>query len=78
MSLNENGELVVPNKANAYKFESFIFDFFEELDDMIIYRVNRNEEYAPIKNAEGIDSLETAKKIYRKTFKKNKKGNSFE
>ena len=45
---------------------------------MIIYRVNRNEEYAPIKNAEGIDSLETAKKIYRKTFKKNKKGNSFE
>ena len=76
--LNENGELVVPNKANAYKFESFIFDFFEELDDMIIYRVNRNEEYAPIKNAEGIDSLETAKKIYRKTFKKNKKGNSFE
>lgn len=66
--LNENGKLVVPDKANAYKFESFIFDFFEELDDMIIYRVNRDEEYAPIKNAVGIDSIETAKEKYMRLF----------
>ena len=39
--MNKNGELVVPNKLNAYKFESFIFDFFDILNDMIIYRVDR-------------------------------------
>ena len=67
--LNENGELVVPNKANAYKFESFIFDFFDVLNDMIIYRVDRNEEYAPIKNAVGIDSLESAREKYKNVKK---------
>lgn len=64
--LNENGELVIPDKANAYKFESFIFDFFDLLDDMIIYRVDRDKEYAPIKNKIGIDSLESAREKYKK------------
>ena len=64
--LNENGELIIPDKANAYKFESFIFDFFDLLDDMIIYRVDRDKEYAPIKNKIGIDSLESAREKYKK------------
>lgn len=64
--MNKNGVLVVPNKPNAYKFESFIFDFFDILDDMIIYRVDRYKEYAPIKNNVGIDSLESARKKYKK------------
>ena len=64
--MNKNGELVVPNKLNAYKFESFIFDFFDILNDMIIYRVDRYKEYAPIKNNVGIDSLESAREKYKK------------
>ena len=62
--INENGELVVPEKPNAYKFESFIFDAFDMLDDMAILRVKREEEFAPVKNAEGNDSPETARKLY--------------
>ena len=64
--MDKNGELVVPNKPNAYKFESFIFDFFDILNDMIIYRVDRYKEYAPIKNNVGIDSLESAREKYKK------------
>ena len=62
--LDENGNLVVPNGKNVYKFESFIFDAFSNYDDMSILRVKREEEFAPIKNAEGNDSPETATKLY--------------
>ncbi len=62
--MNANGEIVVPDAPNAYKFESFIFDAFSSLDDMLIMRVKREEEFAPVKNAEGVDSPETARKLY--------------
>ena len=66
--LDENGNLVVPDKPNAYKFESFIFDAFDMLDDMAILRVKREEEFAPVKNAEGTDSPETARELYKKFY----------
>ena len=57
-------------KNNLYKFETFIFDGFEYLDDMLVMRVNRDEEFAPIKNKEGKDSPETAKEIYERNLEK--------
>ena len=66
--IDENGQLVVPDKPNAYKFESFIFDAFDMLEDMAILRVKREEEFAPVKNAEGNDSPETARKLYKDFF----------
>ena len=68
--IDENLKEVKPNKPNTLKFEAFIFDGFEYLDDMLILRVNREEEFAPIKNATGIDSPETAKEIYEKFYNK--------
>ena len=62
--LDENGNLIVPDNKNVYKFESFIFDAFSNFDDISILRVKREEEFAPIKNAEGNDSPETAIKLY--------------
>ena len=62
--LDENGNLIVPSEKNVYKFESFIFDAFSHYNNMSILRVNRNEEFAPIKNKEGADSPETAIKLY--------------
>lgn len=64
--MNESGEIIRPDQPNAYKFESFIFDFFDILNDMIIYRVDRDTEYAPIKNANGIDSLKIAQEKFKK------------
>lgn len=68
--MNNNGEIVNPDKPNAYKFEAFLFDAFESLEDMVIMRVKREEEFAPVKNAEGVDSPETARKLYEKYHNK--------
>ena len=62
--MDEKGSIIEPDEPNAYKFESFIFDSFQKLDDMAILRVKREEEFAPVKNAEGVDSPETARKLY--------------
>ena len=62
--IDKDGNLIVPEKPNAYKFEAFLFDAFESLEDIAILRVKREEEFAPVKNAEGTDSPETARKLY--------------
>ena len=63
--LDENGNIVEPNEPNAYKFEAFIFDAFSLAEDMTILRVKREEEFAPVKNAAGVDSPETARELYK-------------
>ena len=66
--IDKDGNKVVPTGPNAYKFEAFLFDAFGELDDMAILRVKREEEFAPVKNAEGVDSPETARALYKKFY----------
>ena len=66
--IDKNGNKIVPDGPNAYKFEAFLFDAFGELDDMAILRVKREEEFAPVKNAAGVDSPETARELYRKFY----------
>lgn len=62
--INDNGELVNPDKPNCYKFEKFIFDAFTLFDNITVLRGKRECDFAPIKNATGVDSPETAKKLY--------------
>lgn len=63
--LGTDGKLVEPTEPNAYKFEAFLFDAFSMVDRMSILRVKREEEFAPVKNAEGVDSPETARALYK-------------
>lgn len=69
--IDENGILIKPEKPNAYKFENFLFDSFERLENIVILRVKREDEFAPIKNAEGVDSPETATELYNNFKNKN-------
>ena len=62
--IDETGKEVTATEPNAYKFESFIFDAFEDLENMSILRVKREEEFAPVKNKEGKDSPETARELF--------------
>ena len=69
---NQNLKYHLAIKNNLYKFEKFYFDAFPYLDDMLVMRVKREEEFAPIKNKEGVDSPKTAKEIYEKYYKVEK------
>lgn len=60
--LDENGSVVVPNEPNALKFEKLIFDGLAEAKEVILLEVLREEEFSPIKNAEGLDSLDSCKR----------------
>ena len=64
--IDENGKEVIPEEPNSYKFESFIFDAFEFFDDIAILRGKREDDFAPVKNKEGVDSPKTAKELYEK------------
>ena len=68
--INEEGKEIIPTEPNAYKFESFIFDAFELFDDIAILRGKRKEDFAPVKNKEGVDSPRTAKELYEKFYAK--------
>ena len=64
--IDEDGKEIIPEEPNSYKFESFIFDAFEFFDDIAILRGKREDDFAPIKNKEGVDSPKTAKELYEK------------
>ena len=59
-----SGEIVKPLKPNAYKFEALYFDLFNFADDMAILNVERQEEFSPVKNFEGVDSKDTAREMF--------------
>lgn len=62
--IDQNGEIIEPEKPNAYKFEAFIFDAFAMIPEIGLLRGIREDEFAPVKNATGSDSPETARKLY--------------
>ncbi len=52
---------VEPDAPNATKFERFIFDVFPEAPRLEVHEVQRAWEFAPVKNAEGVDSPHTSR-----------------
>ena len=57
---DDNGETQKPDKNNGIKLETFIFDVFPLADSFAVYECKREEEFAPIKNASGVDSPESS------------------
>ncbi|MGE4286723.1 MAG: UTP--glucose-1-phosphate uridylyltransferase [Phycisphaerae bacterium] len=54
--INEAGETVNPKDVNGVKLETFVFDALPMATHSIILETLREEEFAPVKNAEGLDS----------------------
>ena len=59
----ETGERVEPGEPNAVKLERFVFDAIPMAEASIVFETDRVEEFAPIKNKEGVDSIETSKRL---------------
>jgi UDP-N-acetylglucosamine/UDP-N-acetylgalactosamine diphosphorylase len=58
--VDAEGRIVQPDEPNAVKLEVFVFDAMPLADKCVILETVRSEEFSPIKNARGPDSLATS------------------
>jgi len=65
---DDRGTTVKPDKPNAFKFEKFIFDALPDAGESLILEFAREDEFAPVKNAEGADSPETSRAAMMEKF----------
>ena len=63
--LDADGKLIKPEEPNGYKFETLILDLIQLLDSCLPFEVERNHEFAPIKNKTGVDSVESARALLK-------------
>lgn len=63
--MDESGAMVKPSEPNAYKFETLILDMIYMMDDCLSFEVDRSREFAPVKNATGVDSVESARELLK-------------
>ncbi|MDR3211439.1 MAG: UDPGP type 1 family protein [Planctomycetota bacterium] len=61
--------LVQPAEPNAIKFETFIFDALPFADRSVNLEVKREHEFAPVKNARGVDSAESSRCLLSAYFR---------
>lgn len=64
--IDENGIFVKPETPNAYKFETLILDMVYMMDNCLSFEVEREKEFAPVKNATGVDSVDSARALLEK------------
>jgi UDP-N-acetylglucosamine/UDP-N-acetylgalactosamine diphosphorylase len=57
------GHRVEPKQPNGIKLESFIFDALPVARESIILQISRTEQFAPVKNAAGEDSVEVTRRM---------------
>lgn len=60
--VDESGNRVVPESANATKFECFVFDALPRAARAVILETVRADEFSPIKNSSGTDSPDTSRR----------------
>lgn len=58
--ITDNGDLINPEQPNAIKFETFVFDALPFAKNPLILEAERLEEFSPVKNRTGTDSLESS------------------
>ncbi len=60
-TIDATGQPVKPAKANGVKFEMFVFDALPFARNSIVVETARADDFSPVKNAEGLDSPQTAR-----------------
>ena len=61
---------ITPEKNTGVKFELFYFDVFEFTDKIGVFETLREDEFSPLKNANGEDSPASAKEYLEKLHRK--------
>lgn len=60
--VDERGTLIKPDKPNAVKLEQFVFDAIPLAKNAMVFITERDEEFSPVKNADGVDSPATCRR----------------
>lgn len=60
-AVNEQGITQKPSEPNGVKFEMFVFDSLPEASHPVVIETPRDEDFSPVKNAEGVDSPESCR-----------------
>ena len=55
----DKGQTVVPAAVNGIKLELFVFDVFPAAQRWVVLEVRREDEFAPVKNEPGADSVDS-------------------
>lgn len=61
--LDKSGNIIQPEEPNAYKFETLALDLIHTMDDCLVFEIERDKEFAPVKNKSGVDSIDTAREL---------------
>ena len=64
-SVCEDGVTRKPEKENGYKFEYLAIDTVRDMLTCLSFEVDREKEFAPIKNKTGVDSVESARELLK-------------
>jgi UDP-N-acetylglucosamine/UDP-N-acetylgalactosamine diphosphorylase len=59
--VDAQGNLVEPQQPNGYKLEMFAMDTLPDAERVVILACDRDAEFAPVKNADGVDSVASAR-----------------
>lgn len=62
----EGGKSVTPSEPNGYKFETLVVDMVSLMGSCLAYEVEREKQFAPVKNKTGVDSVETARALLKR------------
>ncbi len=65
---DENGQTIPADIPNAYKFEKFIFDVLPDAERALNVAFAREDEFSPVKNAQGADSPATTQRDMTNKF----------
>ncbi len=60
-TIDAAGKPVKPERANGVKFEMFVFDALPFAQNPVVIETLRENDFSPVKNAEGVDSPQTCR-----------------
>ncbi|MDB6168773.1 MAG: 2-alkenal reductase [Verrucomicrobia bacterium] len=60
-TIDTSGRPVKPEQANGVKFEMFVFDAQPFARNPLVIETSRQDDFSPVKNADGVDSPKTAR-----------------
>lgn len=61
--IDNAGNMVEPAKPNGVKLETFVFDALPMASHSMILQTVRSQEFAPVKNATGVDSADVTREM---------------